>query len=104
MCDRVVSEAFLIAYCPKKYKNQIMCDEAVDDYLAESNLFLIDFFNVKCLKKLVNALHTNDVILFYNEDFNKTLLFLVKDIFLLGILIELNLKMIMSFIKMILIL
>ena len=81
-----------------------MCDEAVDDYLAESNLFLIDFFNVKCLKKLVNALHTNDVILFYNEDFNKTLLFLVKDIFLLGILIELNLKMIMSFIKMILIL
>ena len=81
-----------------------MCDEALDDYLAESNLFLIDFFNVKCLKELVNALHTNDVILFYNEDFNKTLLFLVKDIFLLGILIELNLKMIMSFIKMILIL
>ena len=81
-----------------------MCDEAVDDCLAGSNLFLIDFLNVKCLKKLINALHANDVILIYNDDFNKTLLFLVKDIFLLQMLIKLNLKMIMSFIKMILIL
>ena len=31
MCDRSISEdPFVAAYCPDKYKTQIMCDEAVD--------------------------------------------------------------------------
>ena len=48
-----------------------MCDEAVDDYLAVLN-FLPDWFVIsKMLEKFDNALHANNDILFYNEDFDK---------------------------------
>ena len=56
------------------------------------------------LEKLDNALHANDDILFYNEYFDKSHLFLIKNIFLIEILIRLILTVIKTFIKMILIL
>ena len=39
MCQRLVSEDLsVIVYCPDKYVTQIMCDEAVDDFLAALRL------------------------------------------------------------------
>ena len=56
------------------------------------------------LEKLDNALHANDDILFYNEFFDKSHLFLIKKTFLIQIFIRLILIVIKTFIKMILIL
>ena len=54
---------FLIAYCPDKYKIQIMCDEAVDD--CQSALkFISDWFvTSKMIKKLLTALYADDNLL-----------------------------------------
>ena len=72
ICDIVISlYPFLIVYCPDKNKTQKMCDEAVDDCLAALKLILDWFFTSKMLENLDNALHANDDILFYNEDFDK---------------------------------
>ena len=60
---------FLMTYCPDKCKTQKICDEAVDDCLVA----------LKCIpdcfvtSKMVNALHANKNILFYNKDFNKVI-------------------------------
>ena len=48
-----------------------MCDEAVGDCLAALKFVPDWFVTSKMLEKLDNALHANDDILFYNEDFNK---------------------------------
>ena len=64
MCDN-------IRYVRDQYKSQQMCDETVDDCLAELK-FIPDWsVTSKMLEKLDNALHVNDDILFYNKDFNK---------------------------------
>ena len=53
MRDKVVSkEPFMLKYFPDKYKNQEMCDEAVDFYLITLNLFLISLLQIKCYKNL----------------------------------------------------
>ena len=62
----------MLVYCPDKYETQKMCDEATDDCLAVSKFIPDWFFTIKMLGKLDNALHANDDILFYNEDFDKT--------------------------------
>ena len=67
MCNIVVS----LAYCPDKYKTQKMCDETVDDCLAALKFIPDWFVTSKMLEKFDNALHANDDILFYNEDFDK---------------------------------
>ena len=72
MRDRIISEdPVSIFYCPDKYNTQRMCSEVVDKCLAALK-FIPDWFGTsKMLEKLGNALHANEVMLFYNEDFNK---------------------------------
>ena len=71
MCDSVVSEdPYLIVHCPEKYKSQRMYDEAVDN--CPPALKFIPYWFVT-RKILDNALHANDDILFYNEDFDKAI-------------------------------
>ena len=72
ICDRVISEdPFMLVYCPDRYKTQRMCGEAVDDYLAALKPIPDWFATSKILEKSDNALHANDDIFFYNEDFDK---------------------------------
>ena len=72
MCEKVISEnPVLIVYWPDKYKTQRTCDEAVDDCLAALRFIPDCFFTNKMLEKFDSALHTNDDILFYNDDFDK---------------------------------
>ena len=51
-----------------------MCDEAVDDCPAALKFVSDKFVTNKVLEKFDNALHANDDILFYNEDFDKVTL------------------------------
>ena len=46
-----------------------MCDEAVDDCLAALKIIPV---LLQMLEKFDNALHVNDDIIFYNEDFDKS--------------------------------
>ena len=72
MFDIVVSlYPFVIVYCPDKYKTQKKCDETVDDSLAALKSIPGWFVTSKMLENFDNALHANDDILFYNEDFDK---------------------------------
>ena len=48
-----------------------MCDEAVDDCPAGLKFIPDQFVTSKMLDKFDNTLHSNDDILFYNEDFDK---------------------------------
>ena len=48
-----------------------MCDEAVDDCPAGLKFIPDWFVTSKMLEKFDNTLHSNDDILFYNEDFDK---------------------------------
>ena len=69
MCERVVSEdPFLIVYCPDKYKNKKMCDEAVDDSLAALKLILDWFVTSQMIKELYTVLYADENILYFNED------------------------------------
>ena len=61
----------MIVNCPDKYKTQRICDEAVDDCLAALKFILDWFVTSKMVKKVDNALHANDDILFFNEDLDK---------------------------------
>ena len=72
----VVSEdPILMTYCPDRYKDQIVCDEAVDDCLAVLK-FISDLFVIgKMLEKFHNVLLDNDDILFLNQDLNKAIVF-----------------------------
>ena len=72
MCDRVIYEDFfMLAYDTNRYKTQIMCKKAIDDCLAALKFIPDWFVTSKMFEKLVNAIHTNDDILFYNEGFDK---------------------------------
>ena len=48
-----------------------MCDKAVDDCLEALKCISDWFVTSKMPEKFDNALHANDDIVFYNEDFNK---------------------------------
>ena len=67
--------SFLMVYCPAKYETQRICDEAVDDCLAALKFVPDWFLRSKMLEKFDNALHNNDDVLFFNEDFNKATFF-----------------------------
>ena len=80
MWEGVVSEdAFLIVYCPNKYKAQRMCDEAVDDCL-EAKIFFPDcFVTSKMTKKEArdefgfrNIWSTDSRSLYKEEDSDQT--------------------------------
>ena len=84
MCDRVASEdLFLIAYCPDKYKTQIMCDEAVDS-LAALELVPDWFVKIKMVKKLFTTLHADENIIYFNED-SSNVVFSCNEISILNI-------------------
>ena len=54
MCDKGVSKnPFMLIYCPDRYKPQKICDQAVDDCLQHSVLFLVGLLQVKCLKSFM---------------------------------------------------
>ena len=81
MHHRVVSEdLFLVVYCPVKYKTQIICDKAVDDFLATLNLITDWFVTTKMIKELCTALYADENIFYFNEDF-VTVVFFKMDIF-----------------------
>ena len=48
-----------------------MCNESVDDSLAAFIFFPDWFVTSKMLEKFNNALHANDDVFFFNEDFDK---------------------------------
>ena len=60
----------MLVYCPVKYKSQRMCGKAVDDCLAALKFFPNWLIVSKMLEKSDNAVHANDDILFYNEEFD----------------------------------
>ena len=64
MCNKTVSkDPFMLKYCLDKYKTQErMCDNAVDACLQ----VLVSY--KKIIKRLDDALFTNDYIIFINED------------------------------------
>ena len=70
MCQRVVSEDLsVIVYCPDKYVTQIMCDEAVDDFLAALRLIPDWFVTSKMIKRLYTVLYADENIVYFNEYF-----------------------------------
>ena len=66
----------------KTGKTQQMCDEAVDDCLVPLKFISDWFVTSKIIKEIDNALHADDDILFYNEDFDKVT-FIAKTILML---------------------
>ena len=62
---------FLIVYCPYGYKTQRAYDEAVDDCITALKFIPYCFVTSKMLEKSDDALHANDDLLSYNEDFDK---------------------------------
>ena len=67
----ISEDAFMVVYCPDRYKSQRTCNEAADDYLAALKLIPDWFVTSIMLEKLDNALHANDDILFYSEHLDK---------------------------------
>ena len=69
MCDRAFSEdPFILKYFLDRYKTQEMCDIAVDNFLPTLKFAPDWFVRRKMIKKLYNALFTDDKILFFDED------------------------------------
>ena len=80
MCDKIVSkEPFMLKYGLDKYKTQEICDELVDSYLLALK-FLTDWFvTSKMIKKLHNAVFSNDGVVFGDID-SDTVTFYSNDI------------------------
>ena len=58
----------MLRYCLDRYKTQEVCDKPVDDFLPALK-FVPDWFATsEMIKKLHNALFTDDNILFFDED------------------------------------
>ena len=99
MYDSVVYEdPFILMYCPNKYKSQRLCDEAVENCLAALK-FIPDWF---LTNKMLYWLMV--IYLFLIKFIIKSHLMLMKDIFLMKILIKLTLMKIRILMMIILIL
>ena len=71
MYDKVVSnDPFTLKYCLGRYKNQEMCDEAVDDFLPTLRFVSDWFVTSKKIKKLDNNLFSTNDMFFVNENSN----------------------------------
>ena len=81
-----------------------MCDETVDDCLAELKIIPDWFVPSKMLEKFHDALPANDDILFFNEDFNKIPIFVNQMDILAVDLYEIKLEEDNNFDKVVLIL
>ena len=69
MCDKGVSEdPFMLKHCHDRDKTQEICDKAADDFLLALKFVPDWFVTNKMIKKLDNALFTEDDILFYESD------------------------------------
>ena len=69
MCDRAVSEdPFHLKYGFDRHKTQGMCDIAVDDFLPALKFVADWFVTGKIIKKLHDALFSDDDILLFYED------------------------------------
>ena len=70
MCNRIISDdPFSLRYVSDQYKTQQMCDKAVDDFLPTLNFVPNWFVASKMIKKLFTALHPDENILYFDEDF-----------------------------------
>ena len=70
MFDSVVSEdPSLIVNCSNKYKPQGVYDKAVDNCLAALKFILYWFVTSKMIKKPFTALHRDENILYFGENF-----------------------------------
>ena len=58
----------MLKYCRDRYKTQKMCGKAVDDFLPAVNFADDWFVTSKMIKKLHNALFTDDDKLFFDEN------------------------------------
>ena len=68
MCDKIVSEdPFKLKYCQDRCKIREMCNKAFDEFLPALKIFPDWFVASKIIKRL-NALYTDDYILYFNED------------------------------------
>ena len=64
LCDKVCEKPFKLKYCPDRYKNQKMCDNAVNTYLLALK-FVPDWFATsKMIEKLNTAVFYNVYIVF----------------------------------------
>ena len=54
-----------------------MCEESIDDCLAALKFIPDWFVTSKMFEKLVNVIHANDDILFYNNGFYKLILIMI---------------------------
>ena len=99
MYDSVVyKDPFILMYCPNKHKSQRLCDEAVDNSLAALK-FIPDWF---LTSKMLYWLMV--IYLFLIKFIIKSHLMLMKDIFLMKILIKLTLMKIIILMMIMLIL
>ena len=65
--DRVTSEnPFMLKFCLDRYKTYEMCDEAVDDCLSAIKFIPGWFVADKMIRKVHEALFTNDDIFFFD--------------------------------------
>ena len=101
MYDRVVSEdPFLIVCCPNKYKNQGMCDEAVDDRL-EALKFIPDWLvTSKMIKNLLTALYAYDNIVYFKDDSGNVVFSGIEILIILILMILIMMKMILKLLFM----
>ena len=67
MCDKVVFDyPFMLKHCLDRNKTQELCNKAVDNFL-QALKFIPDWFvEIKMIKKLHNALFTDDDIHFFD--------------------------------------
>ena len=69
MCVKAVSEDLcIIKHCLDRYKTREMCDKAADDFLPTLKFVPDCFATSWMIKKLHNALFTDDDILFFFEE------------------------------------
>ena len=69
MCDiAVLEDPFMLKYCLDRYNTQEICDKPIDDFLPALKFAPDWFVTSEIIKKLQNALFTDDNRLFFDED------------------------------------
>ena len=70
MCGKVASNnSFMLIYCLDRYKAQDIRDKAIDDFLPTLG-FVPDWFVTRMIKRLDDALFSNDDLIFVNKNSN----------------------------------